>query len=174
MPLHDIGTDARTPAATAAHSGRPAGVLQRLLPNRPWNLITAPVIYSMIVPLLILDVFVSVYQATCFPIYGIGKVCRSDYIIFDRQHLACLDAIEKFHCSYCAYGTGLIAYVYEIVARTERYFCPIKHARRVVVPHSRYAQFLDYGDVDDYANKLEAFRATSDKSVPGPSPEQGA
>ena len=109
MPLQDIGTDVRTPAALAEHSGVRSGFLQRLLPkllpNRPWNLITAPVIYSMIVPLLILDLFVSVYQATCFPIYGIARVCRGDYIIFDRQHLAYLDAVDKVHCSYCAYGT---------------------------------------------------------------------
>ena len=177
MPLQDIGTDVRTPAALAEHSGVRSGFLQRLLPkllpNRPWNLITAPVIYSMIVPLLILDLFVSLYQATCFPIYGIARVCRGDYIIFDRQHLAYLDAVDKVHCSYCAYGTGLIAYVNEIVARTENYFCPIKHARSVVRPHSRYARFLDYGDAADYATRLEAIRAGMDKPASAPKQSSG-
>ncbi len=59
---------------------------------------------------------------------------------------------------YCAYASGLVAYVYEIVARTEQYFCPIKHARRVLGTHARYRRFLDYGAAEDYETRLEAFR----------------
>jgi hypothetical protein len=129
-----------------------------LVTNRPQNLLTGPLIYSMIVPLAVLDLFVTVYQAVCFPIYRVPKVHRASYIVLDRQHLEYLNFIEKFHCSYCAYGSGLIAYVYEIVARTEEYFCPIKHARRVLGTHSRYPRFLDYGDAADYEARLEAFR----------------
>ena len=130
-----------------------------LVTNRPQNLITGPIIYSMIVPMLFLDLCVSFYQATCFPIYGITKVRRGDYIIFDRQQLEYLNFIEKFHCTYCAYGNGLLAYVTEIVGRTEEYFCPIKHARKMLGKHSRYARFLGYGEAAEYAAKLEKFRA---------------
>ena len=73
-----------------------------LVTNRPQNLITGPIIYSLIIPLLVTDVFITFYQITCFPIYGIKKVRRADYIIFDRQHLQYLNFIEKFHCTYCA------------------------------------------------------------------------
>lgn len=134
------------------------GFFRWLVSNRPQNLITAPIIYSMIVPLLILDLFVSLYQATCFPIYRISRVDRSDYLVFDRQHLAYLNFMEKVHCSYCAYGRGLIAYVGEIIARTESYFCPIKHARRVLGIHARYMNFLKYGEAADYATNLEKIR----------------
>ena len=129
-----------------------------LVTNRPQNLITGPIIYSMIIPLLVTDVFVSFYQMTCFPIYGIKKVRRADYIIFDRQQLHYLNFIEKFHCTYCAYGSGMISYVSEIIARTEQYFCPIKHARKILGTHKRYAQFLEYGVAENYQAKLEAFR----------------
>lgn len=129
-----------------------------LVTYRPQNLLTGPVIYSMIIPLAILDLFVTIYQAVCFPVYGIAKVQRASYIVLDRQQLEYLNFIEKFHCSYCAYGSGLIAYVYEIVARTEEYFCPIKHARRILGTHSHYPRFLDYGDAADYEARLEAFR----------------
>jgi hypothetical protein len=142
-----------------AHLKLKTGFFRWLVHNRPQNLITGPIIYSMILPLAILDLFVSFYQATCFPIYGVAKVRRGDYIVFDRQHLEYLNFIEKFHCTYCAYGAGLVAYVGEIVARTENYFCPIKHARKVLGTHSRYARFLDYGDAADYEARLEAFRA---------------
>jgi hypothetical protein len=129
-----------------------------LVTSRPQNLITGPIIYAMIVPLVITDVFITFYQLTCFPIYGIKKVKRENYIIFDRHHLHYLNFIEKFHCTYCAYGTGMIAYISEIVARTEQYFCPIKHARKVLATHHRYAQFLAFGDAEDYAEKLEKYR----------------
>lgn len=115
-------------------------------------------IYSMIVPLAILDLFVTLYQALCFPIYKIAKVKRANYFVYDRQHLDYLNFIEKFHCTYCAYANGLIAYATEIVARTEQYFCPIKHARKMLGTHTRYANFLAYGEAENYQQALEKFR----------------
>ena len=141
-----------------AHRRLKTGFFRWLVTYRPQNLITGPIIYGMIIPLLIIDLFVSFYQATCFPIYGIAKVRRADFIVFDRQQLEYLNFIEKFHCTYCAYGAGLVAYMNEILARTEEYFCPIKHARKVLGSHARYARFLEYGEAMDYETKLEEFR----------------
>ena len=146
-----------------AHLRLKKGFFRWLVTNRPQNLITGPVIYLMIFPLLILDLCVTLYQAACFPIYKIVKVKRADYIVFDRQHLGYLNWIERFHCTYCAYGTGLVAYIREIIARTEQYFCPIKHARKILGTHARYAQFLDYGDATDYQARLEEFRIALSK-----------
>jgi hypothetical protein len=145
------------------HRRLKSSFLHWLLAYRPQNLLTGPIIYGMIVPLVMLDLFVTFYQATCFPIYRVPKVRRGDYIVLDRQHLEYLNFIEKFHCTYCAYGSGLIAYVAEIVARTEQYFCPIKHARKMLGTHSRYARFLDFGDATDYEARLEAFRVAFEK-----------
>ncbi len=151
-----------------AHRRLKTGFFHWLVTYRPQNLITGPIIYSMIVPMAILDLCVSFYQATCFPIYGVVKVRRADYIVFDRQQLGYLNFIEKFHCTYCAYGNGLMAYVSEILARTEEYFCPIKHARKVLATHARYHRFLDFGDADDYEAKLERYRvALGEKTPPG-------
>lgn len=113
-------------------------------------ILTAPVIYALIIPFVLLDLFVSVYQAICFPAYGIEKVRRADYFAFDRQHLAYLNAIEKLNCAYCSYGNGLIAYVREIAARTEKHWCPIKHARRVIGVHQHYREFAEYADADAF------------------------
>lgn len=134
-----------------------------LITDRPQNLITGPIIYALIIPLIVTDMFISFYQLTCFPIYGIKKVRRADYIIFDRQQLNYLNFIEKFHCTYCAYGSGMIAYIGEIVARTEQYFCPIKHARKILGTHARYASFLDYGVAENYEAKLEEYRRALSK-----------
>lgn len=147
-----------------AHRRLKTGFFRWLVTYRPQNLLTGPIIYSMIIPLLVLDLFVGVYQAACFPIYGVVKVRRGDYIVFDRQQLEYLNFVEKFHCTYCAYGSGLILYVAEIVARTEQYFCPIKHARKVLGVHSRYARFLDFGDAADYEARLERYRVALGKA----------
>jgi hypothetical protein len=145
-------------AVKQAHRQLKTGFFHWLVAYRPQNLITGPIIYSMIVPLVMLDLCVSFYQLSCFPIYGIAKVSRSDYLLFDRQQLDYLNFIEKFHCAYCAYANGLLAYITEIIGRTEEYFCPIKHARKVLGAHSRYARFLAYGEAEDYEARLEKFR----------------
>ncbi len=134
------------------------------LGNRPLNLITAPIIYGMFIPMALLDLCLWFYQATCFPIYKIKKVKRSDYMIFDRHQLSFLNVIEKFHCTYCAYGNGLVAYATEVLARTEQYFCPIKHARKMIGTHARYKKFIEYGDASDYQRKLESFRKHLEKN----------
>ena len=134
------------------------GLARYLLNARPLIVLTAPVIYMLIVPLVLLDLAVTIYQAVCFPGYGIPKVRRRDYLVFDRRHLAYLNALEKLNCAYCSYANGLIAYVREIAGRTEQYWCPIKHARRVIGAHGHYASFEDYGDAEGYRKWLEQFR----------------
>ena len=140
------------------HAELKARLAPYLLQVRPKVLITAPVIYSLIVPFVLLDIFVSLYQAICFPVYGIRKVERRAYIVFDRHLLAYLNAIEKLNCLYCSYANGLLAYVREIASRTEQYWCPIKHARRIAGAHPRYPGFFEYGDAEGYHDDLEKMR----------------
>ncbi|WP_408588893.1 hypothetical protein [Novosphingobium sp.] len=133
--------------------------------------LTAPVIYSLIVPLVLVDVWVSVYQAICFRAYGIARVRRRDYLAFDRQHLAYLNWIEALNCWFCAYANGLVGFVREVSSRTEQYWCPIKHALKVIDPHQRYYEFAEYGDADGYRARLDAFRAAL--RAQGPQGPQG-
>ncbi|MFH2135250.1 MAG: hypothetical protein ABII81_08750 [Pseudomonadota bacterium] len=125
---------------------------------RPQNYLTMPVIYGMGISMLVFDLCVTLYQHICFPVYGIGRVRRGDYFVLDHQHLAYLNIIEKAHCLYCSYAVGLLAYASEITARTEQYFCPIKHARKIRGAHARYARFLEYGEAEDFHAKLEKYR----------------
>lgn len=123
------------------------------------TIMTAPVVYSMIAPLALLDLWATIFQAVCFRAYEIPKVRRSDYIALDRGRLAYLNWIEALNCAYCGYGNGVIAYVREISSRTEQYWCPIKHAVRITDPHQRYYDFLEYGDAEGYRARLDNFRA---------------
>jgi len=122
-------------------------------------LLSAPVIYAGILPLALLDLFVSLYQLICFPVYRIPRVRRLEYFIYDRGLLPYLNWIERLNCLYCSYATGLINYSREIVARTEQFWCPIKHARLARDSHLYYPNFFDYGDVQRYRAELEELRA---------------
>jgi hypothetical protein len=125
-------------------------------------ILTTPIIYSCLLPALFMDLVVSIYQAICFPIYGIPKVHRSDHLIIDRQFLSYLNIIEKINCTTCGYFNGVISYVQEVAARTEQYWCPIKHARKVATIHSRYLHFLDYGDAENYKARFTEIRRAYD------------
>ena len=124
------------------------------------NLLTAPLIYSLLVPFALLDLWVWTYQWICFPIYGIARVRRRRYFVMDRRRLAYLNGIEKANCTFCSYANGLIAYVREVAGRTEQYWCPIKHARRIAAAHRRYDAFFEYGDAAGYRRGLLALRHT--------------
>ena len=135
------------------------GLARYVLTARPLVALTAPIIYALIIPVALLDLMASLFQAVCFRVYGIPQVQRGRYVIFDRAGLAYLNALEKLNCAYCSYANGVIAYVREIASRTEQYWCPIKHARRVFGAHPRYAMFEEYGDGARYHERLSALRA---------------
>jgi hypothetical protein len=143
-----------------AHRRLRQSIPQYVLQANLLSLLTAPVIYSLLLPLALLDLWVTLYQAVCFPIYGISAVPRRRYFALDRHQLAYLNAIEKVNCTFCSYANGLIAYVREVAARTEQYWCPIRHARRIPVPHGRYHLFFDYGDAERYRRGLMPLRDT--------------
>lgn len=142
----------------AFHLEQKRSALQQFLRAKVLVLLTAPVIYSVVFPFALLDLFASIYQAICFPVYRIEKVRRRDYMIFDRRYLAYLNWIEKLNCAYCSYATGVLAYVFEITSRTEQYWCPIKHARRIYGTHERYLDFFEFGDAEAYQEKRKQLR----------------
>ena len=118
-------------------------------------LLTAPVIYSLVLPLALLDLFITIYQHICFPVYQMEKVKRGEHIVLDRHKLGYLNTLEKINCAYCGYGNGVLAYAAEIAARTESYWCPIKHARKMANYHHLYGNFSDYGDAENYLADLK-------------------
>lgn len=125
----------------------------------------------MIFPAVILDVFVSIYQAFAFSLYGIPKVKRHEYIVYDRQFLDYLNWVQKINCRYCTYVNGLFAYAGEIAARTEQYWCPIKAARKPIVHHGWYPDYADYGSPEEWNQKYndpKAFDKLNGISCPAP------
>lgn len=134
-----------------------------VVPQSVKHLISIPFIYMMIVPAVTLDLFITVYQTVAFPLYGIPKVKRKEYIVYDRRFLDYLNVIQKVHCLYCSYVNGLFAYAVEIGARTERYWCPIKAASKPRAYHGWYPDYADYGDPNGWSCKFNDRKAFETK-----------
>ena len=140
------------------HRRLKTSLLRYIAGSRVLAILTAPFIYACIVPFMLLDLFVSTYQAVCFPVYGIPKARRRDYMAIDRNKLRYLNALEGLNCLYCSYANGLLAYVVEVAGRTEQHWCPIRHARRIQHAHDRYSHFLPYGDAKAYRERIDEVR----------------
>lgn len=114
--------------------------------------VSGPFVYGMILPLSFLHLFLVIYNAVCFPLWGLERIDRKPYFVIDRHHLSYLNAIEKLNCVYCGYANGVIAFARELAAQTEFFWCPIKHRARLPHSHSRYAEFIEYGDAEAWKN----------------------
>lgn len=146
-------------AVAEKHRELRQGIIQ-FLRTSPWpTLLTSPFIYGMVVPIAFLDASVTIYQLICFSVWRVPRAKRRDYVIIDRHKLAYLNAIEKLNCVYCEYANGVIALTREVAARTEQYWCPIRHSRRPLGTHERVREFLDYGDAEGWRTKLAEIRA---------------
>jgi hypothetical protein len=136
--------------------------VKTLFPLNFRYLLSTPFIYGMIIPGVFFHLGLEIYHQVCFRIYGIPRVKSKDYFIYDRHLLPYLNWFEKLNCIYCSYFNNLLRYATEISGRTERYWCPVKHATRLSKPHSQYKKFADYLDAKDFREKWEELRNFSD------------
>jgi hypothetical protein len=87
----------------------------RMIFNAPIrHILSMPFIYMMIVPAIILDLFLIIYQYSAFLLYRIPRVKRSEYFIYERRFLDYLNWFEKINCLYCSYVNGLFGYAVEV------------------------------------------------------------
>jgi len=126
---------------------------------RHW--ISFPFMWIMIIPLLIMHVFIMLYQFICFPLWKIQKFKLRNYIKFDRIKLNYLSISDKLGCTYCSYANGLVNYSAAIAGTTEKYWCGIKHDKYnefVPSPHQIEKDFIDYGDEKTLLKELKENR----------------
>ena len=121
-------------------------------PSRIWrHYFSAPFIFMMIIPIVILDVFLAIYLGICFRLYKLPLIQRSQYIKIDRYKLKYLSWYEKIGCAYCGYANGLAHYFTVIAAETEKYWCGIKHEKDPnFIPPEHHKDFIEYGDKKAY------------------------
>ena len=77
-----------------AHKQLKQGIPSFLRHGSVLNLLTTPIIYSLSLPFVLLDVWVSLYQWICFPIYGIDRVARAA-VLRDRPSQAWLSECDR-------------------------------------------------------------------------------
>lgn len=130
-----------------------------VIPKSYRHILSMPFIYGMIIPAIFLDISLFIYQHTAFRLYRIPIVKRSDYIVFDRRHLSYLNFMQKINCIYCSYVNGLFQFSVEVAGRTEKYWCPIKAARRKAGVHAWEEYFADFWDPEGF---LKAFNSNKE------------
>ncbi len=123
------------------------------------RIVTPLIIYSVSIPVVILDIWMELYHRSCFPIYGIPTLERGKYIKIDRHKLKQLNFIQKAGCVYCGYTGGLVRYWAEIIAETENYWCPIQHKTdaKFIVP-AHHKDFDEYGDKANVAKNRKPYK----------------
>ena len=135
-----------------------------VLPWPDWRtLVASPILYSMIVPLVLLDLFLELYHRTVFPVLGIPRVVRKNYILIDRHRMSFLPMVLKFACAYCGYANGLLHYALRIAGDTEGHFCPSKHQESPnFFPPPHHKTFADFGDAQGFGQRFHG-----DQKQPG-------
>lgn len=88
-----------------------------------------PFIYGMLVPLWVMDVSTRIYQRVCFPLYGITLVDRRKYVRPGLRGKKMMHPWDVLNCYYCGYANGVVMFMREVLAQTERYWCPLRHAK---------------------------------------------
>src|SRR3989338_455536 len=118
------------------------------------HLLNAPILSFQLITAVFLDASIELYHRTGFPLCGIPLVKRSSYIKLDRHKLKYLNWRNKIGCTYCGYASGLLAYTSEIIARTETYWCGIKHQKTSdLIEPPYHKKFVEYGDEAAYRKK---------------------
>ncbi len=146
------------PASTSHEPSVRTPLFDYIAHSRILVVLTTPLIYVCAIAFALLDALISLYQAVCFPVYGIPTVSRKEHFLYDRGRLPYLNAIEKVHCVYCSYANGVLSYSAEIAARTEQHWCPIRHETPPQNRYSRQNRFLAYGDAEQYRARIEEVR----------------
>ena len=134
------------------------GQMEHLKRRKPFrHLISAPFIYAVFIPLVLLDIILEIYHRICFPLYELPYVKRKKYIkIIDRYKLRYLTCLQKINCMYCGYANGLLHYAAEIVVRSEKYWCGIAHQKtKGFVEPKHHKEFVKYGDEKEFRKRFE-------------------
>jgi hypothetical protein len=127
--------------------------------------LSMPFIYGMFLPTVFFSICLEIYHQICFRIYGIPLVDKKEFFVYDRQLLPYLNWFEKLNCLYCSYVNNVVRYALEIGGRTERFWCPIKYARRVENTHSQYHKFAGYLDGENFRKRWDGLRDFSDLAL---------
>jgi hypothetical protein len=119
------------------------------------NTLSIPFIWGCLFPVLLLHLFIFIYQSVAFRLYGIERIQLRSYLNFDREKLDYLRWGDKLNCAYCSYVNGFLTYASEIGHRTEYYWCGIKHRNQLNNPAFAYQEkFACYGSKEDFERVL--------------------
>ena len=122
------------------------------------HVIVIPIISTLIIPIIIMDIWSEIYHRICFPLYKLNYLKRSNYIRIDRHKLKYLTFWQKLYCIYCGYGNGAIRYWAEMQAKTEKYWCGIKNKKQkgfIEPEHHKRLKFSEYNNEKEFRSRYK-------------------
>lgn len=120
------------------------------------HIIVVPLLYTLVVPIIITDIWIEIYHRICFPLCGIPYVKRRNYIKIDRHKLKYLNLFQKIYCVYCGYTNGVIQYWVKIAGETEQYWCGVQHKKNPdFIAPSHHKNFAEYNNESDFNQKYK-------------------
>lgn len=79
---------------------------KRVRPNLLLFPFAVVAIYSLIIPIVILDISISLYQLIYFTTMEIPKISKKQFVVMERWDLSKLTFLQKINCVYCEYVNG--------------------------------------------------------------------
>ena len=120
------------------------------------HIIVIPILSTLIIPIVIMDIWVEIYHRICFPLSKIPYVKRKNYIKIDRYKLKYLSFAQKIYCIYCGYANGLAGYWVKIGGETEKYWCGIKHKQDLGFKEpEHHKNFVEFGDESEFNRRYK-------------------
>lgn len=99
------------------------------------------ILYLALPAIVIVDIMAVLCNNIVFPLVGIPKIKRKDYIRpFSRAKLLEVSIWYKLGCVYCSYANGVAYYFQMIAMKTEFLYCPWKQKDKTKISHHRFFQ----------------------------------
>jgi hypothetical protein len=101
--------------------------------------LAAWLLYLALPAVIFIDIILILGNHIIFPLVGIPKINRSDYIKpFSRSKLMNVSIWYKLGCIYCSYTNG-VAYYFQVIAmKIEFLYCPWKQKDKTKISHHRF------------------------------------
>lgn len=104
-------------------------------------IIGATLLYLAFPLIALLDIFSVLCNNVIFPLVGIPKIKRKDYVRpFSRFKLVQASIWYRVGCVYCSYANGVACYFQVIAMKVEFLYCPWKQKDQTKIPHHRFFQ----------------------------------
>ena len=104
------------------------------------NILALPFAIAFLIPLVVYDLFLSLFHRIVFGLCKIKKVNRKSHFKVDQMKIAQLSKMQRFYAIYILYLRGLMNFGAKIAQECEYHWCqvrPTKGRQQMVIDKSK-------------------------------------